>query len=819
MKLQVALVVGSTRRGSSPPSTWSRSWPSCRSARWSSTARICRCASTPRSTPASSPRAVELMPEDLPVLVLPMMPVGKSNEHLAFPGTLSLRYETLARLWFELGESVHRAGWRKLIFFNSHGGQPQVIDIVCRELRVRHGMFAVDCHVVAHDRRRTTCSAPHELPARHPWRRGRDQRDAAPASRPRRHGRRPPNFVPLSVAHRGGRRHPHARRRGRLRLAGAGPRSPRAPAATPPRPTPSAAPSWSSAPPRRWSASAARSPAYPLDRIVAEKRRCGRLRSSARCRLAPSSGSIGPETLRLRARRRRRSSRPTSTARTRRAASRSSLMRQPYGRRIASTVVLAHPAWYAAARLRRRDPGRARARRQRRASSACSPTTRRTAPRPSPGPPSFPARTGQVATYGFSYQAMTQLLALAGAAQAGSKRPDALVPAMGAWSVRDDWAYEGGAFRLAANLVWACQMAAEQARLRRRPRGLRRPGRGGAGRALVRRAAGLARGADAARSGQPLRELARRRFGDLGGDRACHRLEGRAARRAGFCSSAAGSTACWRGRSPTHAAFRARRLAARSACSSAPGFTCPGTRPSGPAISARGGSRPSMTRRSASSTSTCRARASRSRPVRLFDVGRKRWRDFDAVAQSVASSLLSVLVRARRYHRRRTARSTSAAARRAKTGSCTTPGGRRRSSGGPLGQPPGYQDRAALDDRTDVAVYTTAPLQRPLDLVRPRGGGPACAGPTGQATILHCTLSLSAAGRCERRHLTCGHLRVADPRRAGPPACADARHLRDRCRPGARLRLSVQAAAFPAFAVNPGTGARAEDDAPDRRAR
>ena len=55
-------------------------------------------------------RAVELMPADCPALVLPMMPVGKSDEHLAFPGTLTLSYETLGRVWFELGESVHRAG-------------------------------------------------------------------------------------------------------------------------------------------------------------------------------------------------------------------------------------------------------------------------------------------------------------------------------------------------------------------------------------------------------------------------------------------------------------------------------------------------------------------------------------------------------------------------------------------------------------------------------------------------------------------------------------------------------------------------------------
>jgi len=90
-------------------------------------------------------RALALMPDDLPVLVLPALPVGKSNEHSAYPGTLSLSYETLARVWTEIGESVHRAGCRRIVYFNSHGGQPQVMDIVCRELRVRLGMLAVGC--------------------------------------------------------------------------------------------------------------------------------------------------------------------------------------------------------------------------------------------------------------------------------------------------------------------------------------------------------------------------------------------------------------------------------------------------------------------------------------------------------------------------------------------------------------------------------------------------------------------------------------------------------------------------------------------------
>jgi creatinine amidohydrolase len=88
-------------------------------------------------------RTMEILPPELPVTVLPAMNVGKSNEHLAYPGTLSLSAETLIRLWTEIGESVARAGVRKLVLFNSHGGQPQVADIVARDLRVRLGMFVV----------------------------------------------------------------------------------------------------------------------------------------------------------------------------------------------------------------------------------------------------------------------------------------------------------------------------------------------------------------------------------------------------------------------------------------------------------------------------------------------------------------------------------------------------------------------------------------------------------------------------------------------------------------------------------------------------
>jgi creatinine amidohydrolase len=89
-------------------------------------------------------RARARVPEDLDILFLPVQAIGKSNEHLAFPGTITLSAETLIRAWTEIGESVHRAGCRKLVFLNSHGGNIPIIDVVARELRVRHGMLAVN---------------------------------------------------------------------------------------------------------------------------------------------------------------------------------------------------------------------------------------------------------------------------------------------------------------------------------------------------------------------------------------------------------------------------------------------------------------------------------------------------------------------------------------------------------------------------------------------------------------------------------------------------------------------------------------------------
>lgn len=83
------------------------------------------------------------LPAGLDVRILPVQSVGKSNEHLHAPGTLTLPASTLVEAWTELGLSVARAGVRKIVVVNSHGGNEEIMGIVTRELRVRQGMLAV----------------------------------------------------------------------------------------------------------------------------------------------------------------------------------------------------------------------------------------------------------------------------------------------------------------------------------------------------------------------------------------------------------------------------------------------------------------------------------------------------------------------------------------------------------------------------------------------------------------------------------------------------------------------------------------------------
>lgn len=85
--------------------------------------------------------ALPLMAADVPVLVLPTQAIGLSLEHEDYAGTLSLSPATLLAVWTELGGCVARAGVKKLLIFNAHGGNVSSMDIVARQLRMQCGLL------------------------------------------------------------------------------------------------------------------------------------------------------------------------------------------------------------------------------------------------------------------------------------------------------------------------------------------------------------------------------------------------------------------------------------------------------------------------------------------------------------------------------------------------------------------------------------------------------------------------------------------------------------------------------------------------------
>lgn len=79
-------------------------------------------------------KALEALPAAIPAYGLPPLYYGKSNEHWHFPGTITLSAQTLRQVLMESAESLYRAGFRKLVWMNAHGGQPQVLDMAARDL-------------------------------------------------------------------------------------------------------------------------------------------------------------------------------------------------------------------------------------------------------------------------------------------------------------------------------------------------------------------------------------------------------------------------------------------------------------------------------------------------------------------------------------------------------------------------------------------------------------------------------------------------------------------------------------------------------------
>lgn len=85
-------------------------------------------------------KALEKLPVDLPVYALPPVCYGKSNEHIGFPGTLSVSAATFMAVVRDIGASLAASGFKKLVLYNTHGGNSSLVDVMARDLRAEFGL-------------------------------------------------------------------------------------------------------------------------------------------------------------------------------------------------------------------------------------------------------------------------------------------------------------------------------------------------------------------------------------------------------------------------------------------------------------------------------------------------------------------------------------------------------------------------------------------------------------------------------------------------------------------------------------------------------
>lgn len=480
------------------------------------------------------------------------------------------------------------------------------------------------------------------------------------------------------------------------------------------------------------------------------------------------------------------------------------LMRQPYGRVIASTVVYAHPAWYAA-------HGYIVVVQDVRGCGTSGGEFRLFEHEAEDGADAvawaaeLPGSTGEVGMYGFSYQGNIQLLALS----AGAPALKSLCPAMVAWDMHADWAYEGGAFRLADNLAWGIQMAAEAAR--RRQDFI-------AHQALYAASRNLPLDEELPTHPRVLRGYARYSHYD---DWLGNPLPG----------------SYWDGISPrallsdkpvdvpmlfvggwfdqmltgTLNAFHeiSRRSASPQRLLVGPWTHMPWSR----RVGAVDFGAEAVSRIDAEQVAWfdrhLKGKAGPERPaVELFDLGTKRWQVYDALPSPEPAPLHIS--------------STGLAAISTEDGRLTPqpidcafpdrivhdPWRPIPSIGGHAGSESGVRDRAALDERADIACYTTEPLKTPLLLAGPVRLDLMVEADAPSFDISAVLAQVEPDGRV--LNLTQGYRRVEEGN-AIRPVQVGMRAVCVTVPAGSRLRLSLAGACFPAFPVNPGTGAEAAE--------
>lgn len=89
--------------------------------------------------------AISHVPETLAVTFLSVLRFGKSTEHTNLPGTIDLGWQTATQTLVEIGTSLARIGFRRLVIVSSHGGNTPAIDTAALELRRSANILVGTC--------------------------------------------------------------------------------------------------------------------------------------------------------------------------------------------------------------------------------------------------------------------------------------------------------------------------------------------------------------------------------------------------------------------------------------------------------------------------------------------------------------------------------------------------------------------------------------------------------------------------------------------------------------------------------------------------
>ncbi len=94
--------------------------------------------------------ALAALPDEVKAWALPAINYGKSNEHINYPGTITLSSSTLIAVLHDIAASLARAGFRRLAFLNGHGGNIGLLDMTARDIRVETGLMCFCIHGMLH---------------------------------------------------------------------------------------------------------------------------------------------------------------------------------------------------------------------------------------------------------------------------------------------------------------------------------------------------------------------------------------------------------------------------------------------------------------------------------------------------------------------------------------------------------------------------------------------------------------------------------------------------------------------------------------------